>query len=237
MEARKRDCLQLRKQNLWRSIRNSQHERHERPAKPMVADKQVAQSTLNEPERSLTSCSSQHGSGSKDPAAALSECLLSQKIAGEEMHPNVVASAPAPLKQTQTTVDNARRASLTPALTAVDNERRAPLTPVQTPVDNARHAALTPVDNTRRVAPAPADDCKRRALSSLGADLEEASRLTLLAATWELLDFLMDGNQLGCQLVVACPKQSQAAKAFASNAKKRGHGLMLCHALTSRRKE
>ena len=107
--------------------------------------------------------------------------------------------------------------------------RSAPLTPAQTPVDNARHEALTPVDNGRRVAPAPGDDCKRRCLSSLGVDLEEASCSMLLAATRELLHFLMDGKQSlaletwsGHQLVVACPKESQTAKAFASKAKKSG---------------
>ena len=206
---------------------------------PMVACKQIAQAMMNELEKSLTLHLSQHGGGSKDPAAMLSECLLNQKIVGEEMHPNIVASAPAPLKQTQTTVNNARCASLTPVLTAVDNARRAPLNPLQTPVDNARRAALTPVDNAGHVAPAPADDHERRALSSLGGvDLEEANRSTLLAATQELLAINCWHLRLGIVARILSRAQNNHKLPKLSQATQRSRdGLTLCCALTNRRKE
>jgi hypothetical protein len=170
----------------------------------MVADKQIVQDLMKELEKSLISYLSRHGGGgSKDPAAMLCEHLLNDKIMREEIHPQIVTSAPSPLQQTQTAVDDAR--------TAVDDTRRTPQEQTQTAVNNTRRAALR----------TPVDDTKRRALSSLGVDVQKANQSTLLAATRELLQFLMDGNQSlaleawnGRQLVVFYPKQSQTTKAF-----------------------
>jgi hypothetical protein len=87
--------------------------------KPMVADKKIAQDLMKELEKSLTSHLSRHGGGgSKDPAAMLCEHLLNGKIMREETCPQIVASAPPSLQQTQTAVDDTRK--------EVDDARRTP---------------------------------------------------------------------------------------------------------------
>jgi hypothetical protein len=85
-------------------------------------------------------------------------------------------------------------------------------------------AIVTPIQVTPTAV-----DAKRSALTSLGVDVENGNRLTLLAASRESLEFLMDGKQtlaMQCwndrELVVVQPPRTHTTKAFVENAKKSG---------------
>jgi hypothetical protein len=185
--------------------------KHQKPpcTKPMTVDKQIVRDMMKELEKSLTSYVLEHGNGLKDPAAILSKYLLNQNI-----YPHVVTSSlelspgtPAMLESHGTSI------ATTPSFDA-----RIEVTPT----------ALEVTPTALEVTPTGISN-KRPALSSLGIDVENGNRSTLLAATRELLEFLMDGNQSlameawnGRRLVVVYPKQSQTSKAFVSNAKKSG---------------
>jgi hypothetical protein len=135
---------------------------------------------INELKKSFTSILFKYGKGSLDPAAILSKYLLHQKGLMLVSSPITYMSPPRKglglLSHAATTLSSPSTCA-SPGTCATPNRK-----------------GLTLLFDAAAVVTPTAVNAKRSTLTSLGVDVENGNRLTLLAASREFLEFLMDGK-------------------------------------------